>query len=432
MNDVLDYQAQHYLRSFIRDLPYEERKQLHNVSLCNQHVSRATGGDVYVLVNEELKRSRYYGLMRCKNTWCCPVCTALEMEKYRKYINAAIEMLCKTHFGFMVTLTIPHFKFMGWRETMDILYDTWKYFRLKSFNRDHGHVFHQFNQEVPTENWVRVGEFTWSEKNGAHPHFHCIWWTPRGNEGKVLDWESRLNDFWLKQARRIAIKYWRKHKLHEDLLNQGAWQTYEQLADTVFQSLKNNEQERGRSWNEAVHFSRDANGNLLEAKTGDYISGWGADNEVTGNCRKEASHSGHLTPYQILIKAQTDSRFRAIYMEFCLAVTRKPVHHRVNFSKNKLFARVKEWLKNQPKEESDRLEKKSVNKWAVVCYFSEEQWYDILDLEDMTGSPITSNILYLASQSKEILLEYLDGMKIGYQFPIKLPFVMQDWIAEAV
>ena len=423
MSEVLDYQAQHYLRQWINGLPYEERKQLCNIHMCNQHAGAMAGRDVYLVADDD-GHAKYYGLMTCKNTWCCPVCTALMMEKYRSYIASAIEMLGPTHFGFGVTLTIPHYKFMDWRETTDIIYATWRYFRLHNMKERSHHVFTEFYKEIPTENWVRVGEYTWSEKNGAHPHFHCIWWTPRGKEKGVLDWESRLNDFWLKQAKRIAIKYWKRHKLHEDLLSQGKWKTYEDLADTVFYVNG-----RDDCWNEAFHFSRDKDGNLLEAKSSDYICGWGSDRELTGNIRKEASASGHYTPYQILQMGITNPKYRQVYLDFCLAVTRKPVHHRVNFSKNGLFKRIKEYRKNRP-EESERLEKKSLNRWEVVCYFTQDDWYSVLDLEDMTGSPITSDILYLASQNKEVLLEYLDRLGLKYQIPTRIPYAMTNWVSE--
>ena len=413
MSDVLDYQAQHYLRQWIHDLPYEQRQQLRNISLCNQHVNIAEGGQVYLLTDND-GHAKYLGLMTCKNPFCCPVCSARMMEKYRSEIAAALELLRPKYFAFLVTLTIPHYKFMSWRETTDILYDTWKYFRMKSFKREHGHVFHQFNQEVPTDNWVRVCEYTWSKKNGAHPHFHCIWWCERGKEKSVLDWESRLNDFWIKQAKRVTVKYWRKHKLHEDLLAERQI-TYEQLADTVFLASFNAEKD-GRRWNEALTFSRDKEtGKLLEAKSSKYICGWGADREVTGNVRKEATAKGHYTPYQILQAAITDVSMRQVYLDFCLAVTRKPVHHRVNFSKNGLKKLVTEYQKQQDKLESSRLQKKS--SWEVVCWFSEEQWYSVLDLEDATKSPIIANMLYLASQDKEVLLEYITGMCIDCEFP---------------
>ena len=416
MQDVLDYQVQHYLRQWICELPAEQRQQLKNIYLCNQHVNPyATGGEVYLLSSNDENGdfSKLSGLMTCKNTWCCPICSAIQMEKYRSYIADGIDMLKPTHFGFMVTLTIPHLYFMGWRETMDILYDSWKYFRMKTFQRSHGHVFHEFNKEIPCDNWVRVAEFTWSKKNGAHPHFHCIWWCERGKENKVLDWEEKLNDFWLRVARSKAIKYWKKYKLHTDRLTDGM--NYEQLADKVFMMA-----DKGKdSWRQALRFSRDENGNLLEAQSSDYICGWGADREVTGNIRKKASHEEHYTPYQILELAQTHESMKRIYLDFCLAVTRKPVHHRVNFSKNMLFARIKEYRKQKDKLESGLIKKQKKKDWEVLCWFSELQWYYILDLSDETKSPIIANLLYLARlQDKEILLEYMDNMGIGYNTTI--------------
>lgn len=408
MLEILDYQLQHYLRHWISEMSYGDKLQLKNIHMCNQHTSAATGHDVYLLADDE-GHARYTGLMTCKNAFCCPVCSSVVMEKYRANIATAIEMLAPKEFGFMVTMTIPHLKFMGWRETMDILYDTWKYFRQKSFNRGHGHTFHEFTQVVPCDNWVRVAEFTWSKINGAHPHFHSIWWTPRGNEGKVLEWEERLNDFWLKHAKRIMIKYWKRHKLHADLVAEKFQGSYEIMANKVFWSA---DQKDGKTWRQAFKFSRDKNGNLLEAKTSDYICGWGADRELTGNVRKQASYEGHYTPYQILEMARTNPEYRAIYLDFCLAVTRKPVHHRVNFSKNGLLKLVQEYRIKKEQTESSSLQKKSA--WEVVCYFTQDDWYDILDRESEFYADHVSNILWLAANRREILLEYMDAVGISY------------------
>ena len=410
MADVLDYQSQHYLRKFIRKLNGHQVEQLRNILKCGQSVSPAVGG-VYLLANDN-GAVKYHGHTHCKNPFCCPTCTALIMEQYRAKISSAIKLLHDDYFGFMFTLTIPHWSFMSCRETMEILNESWRYFRRKNLQRGHGHVFDEFNKVVPIAHHVRVMEHTWGKANGWHPHFHGIMWTKRGKEHNVLDWEQRLDAFWLKTAKRKMIQYWKKHKLHQQVLLKG--ETYEQLADRMYSQSN---YARDNKYVQGLVFSRDSNGRLKQVSTGDYICGWGADNEVTGNINRKASHNGHYTPYQILLEAQSNPAMEKLYIDFCLAVTQKPVMHRVHFSVTGINAMIKEWNKTHPVT-SGVMQKKiqdgSLRSWKVIAFFSVVDWYElsILDREQ----PVFSNILYVARHRREILLEYIHKLLPSFSF----------------
>lgn len=399
MTDILDYQAQHYLRKYIRRLSGEQYRQLKSVLYCNENVNPAVGA-VFVMANSD-EQAHYHGHLTCKNTWCCPVCSALMMSHYRERIDAAIGILKPTHFGFMVTFTIPHLGFMGWRESLDILYDAHAYFRLKSFKKGCGHAYHEFNKLYPVEHSVKAGEFTWSKKNGAHPHFHAIWWIPRDkfSNDDIVNWEDELGAFWLKTVKRKAIEYWRKHNLHANILKSG--ETLEDLADRVFAGSD-------RCYKQlAFYMSKDENGNLIEAVSGDYIAGWGTDCELTGNRRKEASHEGHMTPHQMLVASYSDKELQREYIDFCLAVTQKPVRHRVRFSQSGIVKRIDVYLKEQSQRESKILQKKS--EWEVVTYFDENEWYALCDLDD-SGAPVLANILWFAAHRRDLLADYLQSL----------------------
>jgi len=411
MSDVLDYQSQHYLRNAIRKLSDEKQKQLTSLLLCGQSVNSLIGG-VYLLANSK-GDVRYHGHTHCKNPFCCPTCSALIMEQYRAKIGLAIEMLYKEHFGFSFTLTIPHWKFMSCRETMEILNESWKYFRLKSFKRSHGHVYHEFSKVVPIVHHVRAMEHTWGKENGWHPHFHGIMWTLRGKEHNVLDWEERLDNFWLRIAKQKTLKYWKKHGLHKNVLKEG--ESYEELIERLYDRSA-----RARDYKEVqgLHFSRDKNGRLAEAKSGAYICGWGADNEVTGNIQRKASHNGHYTPYQILLEAPTNPDMERLYIQFCLDVTKKPVMHRVHFSTTGINGMIKEYRKTHPTE-SCVLQKKIRDgeksaDWKVIAFFDDIDWYELCYLD--REAPILANILYIAKQRREILLEYLQKLLPSYSF----------------
>lgn len=399
MADILDYQAQHYLRKYIRRLEGDDYKQLKSILYCNQSVAPQIGA--VFLLGDDKNHSMFHGHTTCKNPFCCPVCSSMMMEHYRERINAAIQILKPTHFGFMTTFTMPHYGFMGWRETMDILYEAHDYFRRKSFSKRCGHAYQDFNKLYPVEHSVKVCEFTWSKKNGAHPHFHCLWWIPRDkfDNDEILKWESELDSFWLKTLKRVAIRYWKQHNLHIN-----GRESLEHLAHRLFFTSDQVKYAGG-----TIAFKISAkDGQIIEAVNGDYISGWGADNEMTGNYRKEASHEGHMTPYQMLVESFHDKELRDEYIKFCLAVTQKPVHHRVRFSTGKgLCKRIDAFLKEQKQRETKSLQKKS--KWEVVTYFDENEWYLLCDLDD-SMAPILSNILWYAAHRRDLLAEYLNSL----------------------
>ena len=404
MADVLDYQCQHFLRKAIDELPTEQRNQLKSIRLCGQSVMKHLNR-VYLIVNER-GDVRYHGHTTCKNPFACPVCSARMMEKYRSKVAAAIDVLYKEYFGFMFTLTIPHWSFMTCRETMDILRDTWKYFRMSSFKgRSHGHVFHEFKSDVTIAHHVKVMEHTWG-KNGWHPHYHGIMWTPRGNEGRVLDWEKKLSEFWIKAAKRVTLKYWKKNNLHQKVLLKG--ETYEQLIDRMYK-LSDDCQV-------GLLFSKDKEGNLREVHTGDYICGWGADNEVTGNIGRKASKNGHYTPYQLLLNIDKPE-FRKLYIDFCLAVTQKPVVHRVDFSQTGLVKMIEAYQKENGYETEVILKKapeKSATNWKVLAFFDATQWYELSQMD--RWEPVFAEILLVATQRRECLLEFIDSLLPGYSF----------------
>lgn len=402
MSDVLDYQAQHYLRKYIRSLEGEDYKQLKSILFCNQSVSPAVGA--IFLMADDKEHSKFYGHNTCKNPFCCPVCSSVVMEHYRERISAAIDILKPTHFGFMVTFTMPHLAFMGWRESMDILYEAHSYFRMKSFKKGCGHTFHEFTKLYPVEHNVKVCEFTWSKKNGAHPHFHCIWWIPRDkfDNDNILNWEQDISDFWLKTLKRKAFQYWKKHNLHSDILREN--EPLENLANRLFVG---SDRAKDNGLNCAFKISRDKDGSIKEVENGDYIAGWGADNELTGNYRKTASHEGHMTPYEMLVASFHDKELRDEYIKFCLAVTKKPVHHRVRFSFTGISKRIDLYLKEKIQRETESLEKKST--WEVVTYFDENEWFLLCDLDD-EYAPVLANILWFAAHRRDLLADYLKSL----------------------
>ena len=398
---IIDYHLQHVLRRIIDNEPSETRRQLRNILKCGQRLIPPGVGSlpVVAVLRSDDKQSTLFGHVHCKNPFCCPACSAKIMEGYRAKIASAIDMQeASGEWGFMATFTIPHISSMSCRETTDILYKTWQYFKCKNksshANSTWVHPYRAFINETGVNSWVRVCEYTYGKANGWHPHFHCIFWVPKENFDTVLDWEEKLCDFWLQQARRIAIKYWRDNKLHEN-------QDLETFANLVFA--------RTEEWKQALKFSRDGNGKLLKATSANYMTGWTADRELTGNRKKEASHKNHYTPYQILEMAEFDKHWARVYIDFCLAVTRKPVHHRLNSSKNGICKRLAEWQKTHDVT-SENVQKK--NTWETVTFFYADDWYEIYSKN--RHAPVIANILYLAQnpEHEELLFNYIESLGI--------------------
>jgi len=315
-------------------------------------------------------------------------------------------MRSKGLMAFMVTFSVPHLKFMKCRDVTDILYETYTYFRRTAKQKTYekkidgslrnrkGTVAAQFFQELNIKYYVSVCEYTWGV-NGWHPHFHVLFWTEKENAGRIMEWQGKLNEFWLHTSRRITEKYFKRH-FTEDF-----------AADYVNRLYAKGESGAG------VYISND-NGVVRESLTSDYVAGWGADKELTGNRRKEASHKGHLTPYQILEKAYYgDEEMAKLYIEFCLQVTRKPVHHRVCWSKNGFKALVKQEF--QVLKALDYLKKKeSVDEeWKVVCYFTSDEW-NIVSYENVFA-PVKANILFMALHAPDILFLYLENFGIKFK-----------------
>lgn len=398
---IVDYHMQHVLHRILDGEGPDTKHQLRNIRACGRKLIPPGTGTlplVAVLRSDDGK-ANLFGHAHCRNPFCCPVCEAKIMEVYRAKIASALDMQEHSgEWGFMATFTIPHLKFMSCRETTDILYDTWRYFRqrLKSSHKNSTweHPYRQFTEATGVSSWVRVCEYTYGEKNGWHPHFHCIFWVPKEHFDDVLAWEEKLCNFWIEQAKRVTLQYWRKNDLH-------AGEDLDKLLLNVFK--------RANWWGQALRFSRDGNGKLLKATSANYVAGWTTDQEVTGNCKKKASHEGHYTPYQILEMAEHDKHWARTYIDFCLNVTRKPVHHRLNFSKNGICKRIAEWNKTHVVESTSHIKK---NTWAPVTFFYADDWYTICELNKHT--PVIANILYLAQNAdhEELLFDYIESLGV--------------------
>lgn len=402
-SDILDHTLHSYLHSLIGRLPANQQIQLKSLKLCGSKIIPQKGLPDNVFLIKKEDTAKFVGVALCKNPFACPVCSAYVMAKYRDDIATGIELMRKKgYIGFMMTFTVPHTRNMSCREVTDILYKTYTYYRstaktTSSNPNKKGSISRQFYQEVKIEHSVTVCEYTWGI-NGWHPHFHMIAWTKRENADKILKWEDKLNDFWTAQSKRAMYK----------VLSESGNTKVD--IEKLYSRLK--EPDTG------IYISK-KDGAISESLVSDYIAGWGADKEVTGNYRKSASHQNHYTPYQILEKAYLgDKQMERLYIEFCLQVTKKPVHHRVIWSRTGIKKQIN--VAKQQKKASEFLKKKESEavetaQWRVVCYFTSEEWSKISELN--RSFPIKGNILYLAVHAPHLLPQYLDCYDIVFDKP---------------
>lgn len=390
--EVYDYKLKEYLARIIAELPINKRMQLKNLQLCGRKIAFTGNGVPSVYLASNGTSAKFFGTTMCKNPFACPCCSAHMMAGYSEQIGAALEaMREKGYFGFMVTFSVAHLPFMNCRDVTDILYETRSYFRRtakQKYTRKHiGSVSQQFFADCEIKHSVTVCEYTYG-RNGWHPHCHAILWCPRDKAERVLEWQDALNDFWTATAKRITLaKY-----ANNEALTATVERLYEDSNDT------------------GLYISQ-KDGKLSESLASEYICGWGADRELTGNYQKAASHDGHYTPYQILDMAyHGNESMKNIYLDFCLAVTKKPVHHRVMWSKTGLKAiamhqmqiiRCREFVKK----------KQNATRWVVHAVFTKSQWYELLASID------ASIVLEIATQGKEILLNFLEKHNIDYTPP---------------
>lgn len=335
--------------------------------------------DIIVITNGE--RGRILGTMHCNNPWFCPHCSTVQMSKHAARIATAIDALKRQgQFAIMLTLTIPHNKGLSCDEVTQILFNTWHEFinrgnhakktRHKQ-NRTYTtkNPFTQFCTQLNCKHRVRVIEYTWGN-NGWHPHMHCLFWMPKKYLQMSLAWEYDLRNYWLELAEKHTMKTLCKRENADKPKISRTVQNYFKKYNAHFHNER-----------VSVHIS-DNNGVVIAQDSSQYICGWGADKELTGNVRKQASHEGHMTPHQILMKAyeSTDEereKWLDLYMEYALATKRRAMR-RVQFSRTGIIQIIAQYRQTETYIET--LKKKFMEKerWRAVIWFDSRQWSEIL------------------------------------------------------
>ena len=431
---IRDYKLQRMLKQKIAESE-TDKALLKNVFLCCDRVGRIDQFSDTIFTLSNGTQAIYSGVLYCHNPWICPVCSANVMSKWATNITCAIQALKKVNqIPIMITFTIPHVKWFTCRDSMEILINTMTEltYRGKSLPKtkrikkngevqmDHRRSsWRLFCIQNEVQHFIRIMEHTWNYTNGWHPHFHELVWINKDNLQTCDKYEHALQLEWLRLAKKHALLVIAKNHTHltEKKLK---WQLrhIECYYDNCIEGLKQHQQDPSIKCNgEGIHISRDNNNKIMAMESGYYICGWGADNELTQQRRKQAhknifSHEyNSYTPYEMLELAKkyidlndhtSANNWLNLFMEYARA-TRKPKRQKIVISRSGLRKIIDDF--KQTEEYATILKKKytgdnksEIQMWYPVFWFTKKQWSSISMLELNYRISIKAQILQLAVQ----------------------------------
>lgn len=414
--EVEDSRLKTFLQNeIIEHLPPEKRIKFKAISNCGRMplvdpLHRTA--NVQLMKSTTSKKAKFWGVVNCKNPFICPTCEAFYMGRHAVNIAAGIDaMEARGKVAFMLTLTLIHYRNLNCFDLTEILYNAWRNFcgsRGGATSKIDSHAMAQFRREFDCNCHVRVAEYTYSTKKGWNPHFHCLFWVDKNRLQEVLEWEEKLRFSWHK----CLANAWAKHytKVNRELGKTTADpKTSKKYLEKVFNRLQKfaidkakkgkNGQDYDRVKSGSLWISKDEKtGKVIRAYTSEYISGWGADRELTGKPRKQASGKYSMTPHQILEQAANgDMACKVLYTDFILAIKHK-LRRRTMYSRE-LSKIIREWRKTHDYEQPHK--KKSTDEqeenWISLVSFTPNQWRKLLDLERRQKLYLRHNILFLAA-----------------------------------
>jgi len=428
---ISDYRLQGYYKRKLAQPQYHYAKKLKAQKYCGVNLIKQPGVMPAVFVIANNKEAKIWGVHFCDSPWSCPVCSAHRMAFEATRISCAIEALEKWYneYAFMLTVSVPHYHNFTCKQSYDILKETWKNFMkqagAKSASTKYDPI-RNFCLEFNCTHRIRVCEFTWG-KYGWHPHYHCLFFVPKNKLQQVKNWQKTFSERWFKLAKKATIKI---------LTRDNYCDNVEAVVNKLY---ANSEHMRDPDFYDAK-ISLDEKGNVRRSVSSDYICGWGANRELTGNFRKEATAKDHFTPHQLLRKAYeldnygktTDNKeadkYFTLYVEYALTTFKT---YRTKLSKS-LSTIISNWqmtntymnvLKKKLEEQ-----KRDLGKNRIVVWFKESQWYQICLLN------LVDKILDLAmyTNGKQLiellLLDYQIDITKNGKYPClhKLPDYVYD------
>lgn len=374
----------------------ETRTILHNLYECgHRHVDYLTlrrgkpSNTQGVFVVSNGISSKIYGILNCNNSWACPYCSPNNMSKHAAKIAIAMDAIKyhKNQIPIFMTFTVPHSRSMSYEDVYHLLKNTWHYFTRHGKNGD-SHAYHQkdgynrsarhnvwsdFCNEFNVKYYVRVAETTYGQ-SGWHPHYHMLIWVDSDKYDLTSGWEESIREAWLTIAKRKLATWFKAHNYPDNAVEHFMANTREKI--NGFYISKNPK-----------------TGKVAIAQSSQYICGWGADKEVTGNYQHKASNDGHYSMRQLLESAVAgNTEHEKLYLEYACTMVKLRTR-RIQWSRSDYMEIIRQWKMTH---EYKQLLKKKLNvpPMTVVFWFTSAQWSLICEWDYYL--PMISNILYLA------------------------------------
>lgn len=426
--EVHDVRLQTFLKKKIREMPLNHQIALKNLKTCGARVmvdNHGRSSGVFLLQSNQ-GRAKFWGARMCKSPWACPVCTAKRMNEYSRDIACAIDALRdKGYKANMITLTIPNYKFMSCVALTEILYNSWKRFMIHSscnsktkFQYD---IVNRFLKEFDCKHRVRVTEYTYNKFFGWHPHFHALFWYRADKLQNIADWEQKLRDKW----ESVVLLEFKKYYAKNPITIPEPFAEHKDIESLIKFAFDYNRQNKSQKKTYSLYFSKTETGKIREALTSDYIAGWGADREVTGNRSRKASSKNSFTPYKLLEAAYSNcegaDEFFNLFVEYAVA-TKLHRHARVNFSVHSGLKKIIADYKRSQKYQECIKKKFSTEKWAVLIWFPSELWSKICEID--SDHFIIARMLAIARK-----YDYMKAWDIIYELLLSHGVNIDGWFA---
>lgn len=401
-NTFQNHRIQRLLKQKLAGSEYSYR--MRSIENCCVMSDKTNG--VHVLSNGT--DTKILGVKHCNHSWGCPCCTPLQMKKFANRISAAIDALAQTQnlAAVMFTFTVFHTKEQSLQQTLDILTQSYTalvknlYWRRKNSKGDYYKtcgVYQQFYQTFNITHTIKGVELTYGE-HGWHPHYHILLFVPKNKLNDVLSWEQNILEYWRAIEDRTAKKILspKQYEIRDFL----SWKSDNKRISNV-DGMKS-----------GFYISKNSDNTIRQFSSGNYICGWGGDNELTASHMKTANE-GHYSLLQLLeigvdFSPNDNNEMKQFrkncydkYIEAMLEIKRRRLH-RIDFSRTGINQIVTMWKNTQgykdliAKKKLDIATNMKTKRFHNICWFSKQQWLKICWINDFGNVPIIPLIVRFA------------------------------------
>lgn len=138
---------------------------------------------------------------RCNNNRFCPNCKILDMSKFIHLFRKVYEEYSNLGYNaYMLTLTVPSVLGEDLKNTIEKLNRSFRKLTEK-YSYDINNIKSYQDRLFQIDGGIKVLEITYNEKNGFHPHFHCVVFTKEKIHNDLLKkhiegkWSNKRQSF---------------------------------------------------------------------------------------------------------------------------------------------------------------------------------------------------------------------------------------------